>query len=214
MDDPQLANPKTDGKASPDIRPFSGVILAGGQSQRMGRDKALIEVAGETQLTHQARVLRRAGAQEIIVVQHPDRPRPATSLPAGATLVWDVPGHRDAGPLAGFVAGIAATQCEWIALVAVDLPRLTPRWWRQLRGMIQPGVGAVGRRPDGFYEPLAAIYPRIAHATAVARLAAGEGALQSLVGIGVAAGWLVTHPMDADDLRELQNWNSGELPSG
>lgn len=214
MDNPLLANAKTDGKASPDIRRFSGVILAGGQSRRMGRDKALIEVAGETQLAHQVHILKQAGAQELIVVQHPDRPRPAPSLPAGLTLAWDVPGHPDAGPLAGFVAGIAAAQCEWIALVAVDLPRLTPRWWQKLRGMIQPGVGAVGRRPDGFYEPLAALYPRIAHPIAAARLAAGEGALQSLVGIGVAAGWLVAHPMDADDLRELQNWNSGALPCG
>ena len=46
---------------------FSGVVLAGGKSSRMGRDKATLFVAGETLLARQLRLLAEAGGAELLV---------------------------------------------------------------------------------------------------------------------------------------------------
>lgn len=196
--------------ASPEIQhlKFSGAVLAGGLSRRMGTDKALITVNGETLVTRHVRLLRAAGAIEVLLSQHPTRPRPDFELPGEVRLVWDSPNHLEAGPLAGLAAVLEAATSDLVAVVAVDLPTLTIRWWRQLLTHATTERGVVGQRPDGFFEPLAALYPRRALAVALERLAAGDFAVQALVCEGVTAGWMRALPMNDTDQAELCNWNS------
>lgn len=188
---------------------FSGAVLAGGRSQRMGRDKALIRVEGETLLARQVRLLRSAGASEVLLNQHPDRPRPESELPPGLRLVWDAPPHLESGPLAGLAAVLQAAQSDLVAVTAVDLPALTPDWWRRLLARAAPAVGVVGQRPGGFFEPLAAIFPRRALRAAEDRLASGDFALQALVREGVDQGWMRPLLMSPEEQAGLFNWNSG-----
>ena len=91
-----------------------GVVLAGGRSSRMGRDKALLPWEGRPLIEHQIDVLRAAGAQAIKVSgDRPDYHGVADPVP-------------QAGPLGG-IAGIAAA-CEnaELLIVPVDMPRLQP----------------------------------------------------------------------------------------
>lgn len=176
----------------------------------MGQDKALIQLDGESLLSRQARVLHAAGAMEVLVNQHPDRARPRPCLPPGTRTVWDDPAHLDDGPLAGLAAVLAEARSEWVAVAAVDVPGLSARWWQTLLAWASPGVGVVGRRPDGVFEPLAAIYPRGALSVVHQRLNSGERVLQDLARVGVEAGWLRAWAIPRSELETVRNWNRPE----
>lgn len=235
MDDSPIVNPTTDAVASPsiqvpreggsgaatgappgdgtadsstEVRRFSGAILAGGRSTRMGCDKALLMLDGESLLQRHVRLLRAAGAREILLNQHPERARPTTAFPPDVRLVWDDPTQPEAGPLGGLAAVLAAAETPWIAVSAVDLPHLTVTWWRGLLAACTGETGVVGQRPDGCFEPLAAIYPCRALTPVRRRLVAREYALQSLIREGLTDGWMCAWPMTVPDLATLHNWNA------
>src|SRR5262245_23173248 len=84
-----------------------GVILAGGASTRMGRDKALLEIEGETLL---ARAARRLGevCEEVLV--------------ADAGRFGGIPDGPGRGPAAGLLGAARARPGRALLVLAVDLP--------------------------------------------------------------------------------------------
>ena len=149
-----------------------GVVLAGGESRRMGRDKALVEVGGEALWKRQMGVLARAGAVRVVIIRrraqdpidHPD-------------CQFDV--HSDCGPLAGIHAALEIGGYPHVAVLAVDMPGIDAAWFTWLRGLCRPGAGAVAGTA-GLLEPLAAIYPLEALPGVEARLGRRELSVQSL----------------------------------
>lgn len=97
-----------------------GVVLAGGLSSRMGRDKALLPWQGRPLIEHQIAVLRAAAVRDVMVSG--DRP--------GYRGVADpVP---QAGPVGG-IAGVAAACADAeLLIVPVDMPRLQPALLQRL----------------------------------------------------------------------------------
>lgn len=94
-----------------------GFLLAGGQSSRMGREKALIEFAGEPLIARAAGILRRAGLAVRIAGAR-------VALESFAPVIADAdPGM---GPLSGIVAALASLppQVRWAAFLPIDLPLL------------------------------------------------------------------------------------------
>lgn len=177
---------------------FSAVLLAAGKSERMGRDKALLPMAGEPLWRRQWRVLEQAGAAEIFLSARPDQ----AWVPSGVTTLADaVPG---AGPLAGIAAALARCKTSHLLVLAVDLPQMTPAWFAQLAAACALGRGAVGRRGK-FYEPLAAIYPGELRAAAKAALGRGDYALQAF--IASAADRMAVHDITDAEAPWFENWN-------
>lgn len=178
------------------VRTFGAVLLAAGHSRRMGTDKALLPAGnGGALWARQVGVLAAAGAAEIFISARPEQ----TWVPEGMTVVHDaVP---EAGPLAGIVAALERATHGHLAVLAVDLSAMRAEWFAGLLAQCAPGVGAVGCRAAGgtekgrsgererrsggeqagFFEPLAAIYPREILSAARAALARGEGSLQRLI---------------------------------
>ena len=151
----------------------SGVVLIGGKSSRMGRDKAALPVAGETLLVRQLRLLAEAGCQECLVsVAGPDTALPLLS-PEPRVIGDRFP---EAGPLAGLERSLALAHHDLVLVLAVDLPAMTADFLRTLLAEAIPSCGVVPVIGDRF-EPLAAVYPRQAHAEAELRLLRGELAL-------------------------------------
>jgi len=160
---------------------FSGVVLAGGKSSRMGRNKALLRIDG------------------VCLVQTPGQ-RALTRGVLRDTV-------RDAGPLAGLHAALAECRSGHLAVVAVDLPNIESAWFARLAKLCTPGVGAVARTRDG-YEPLAAIYPSDALAEAKARLESGRFALQQFVATLIRRKHLRVLRLSHSERWQLANWNT------
>lgn len=127
---------------------ITGVILAGGRSQRMGRDKARMEIAGETLLARVEKVLRPLCAEVIIAGDRPDLARP------------DLPCYPDLYPgsaLGGLYTGLYQARTPWIFAVACDLPFPSADLARVLIDR-RNGYDAVVIRTNKGWEPLFAIY--------------------------------------------------------
>ena len=190
-----------------DIRPmtpqFSAVLLAAGRSTRMGRDKALLEVAGVPLWQRQRDVLVRAGAAEIFLSARPEQAWAQGAAGFTALLHDALP---SCGPLAGLTAGLERTTRPHLAVLAIDLPRMTADWFSALAAECAPGTGIVGRRGE-FFEPLAAIYPREIMPLAWAALAHGELSLQKLLAAAAEQGLM--RPRDITPVEEplFLNWN-------
>ena len=128
------------------------VILTGGSSRRMGRDKALLPFEGETLLETLVKRYRETGPVAVSV----DRSRRFPVYGAGE-LVDPFPGQ---GPMNGIVEAFRETEAEVILLTAVDLPYGDPAlaaYLGALRG--DSDVCLVRRGPKGI-EPLFAVYGR------------------------------------------------------
>jgi molybdopterin-guanine dinucleotide biosynthesis protein A len=93
-------------------------VLAGGQSSRMGRDKALLTLAGQPLIAHALATLREAGLPAAIAGSRSDLASFAPVLPDSK------PGKQDSGPLAGICAALASTSARYVVFLSVDLPLL------------------------------------------------------------------------------------------
>jgi len=176
------------------------MILAGGESRRLGQDKAEIRIGGEALWQRQARVLRSAGADRIAIVRRPGQP-----APAGLDCQRDL--GRNAGPIAGLHAALQAGTSPWTAVLAVDMPGIDADWFHRLRAFCRSGVGAVARHAEAF-EPLAAIYPAEASQEIATRLWRRDLSLQSLCRSLAEQGRMVVVPLAAADARRTASINT------
>jgi molybdopterin-guanine dinucleotide biosynthesis protein A len=92
---------------------IGGYVLAGGRSSRMGRDKALLELAGKPLIQRAVETLKQVCADVHILSSRPE-------LAAFAPLVADL--HPGCGPLSGVEAALLHAPCSWSLLLAVDMP--------------------------------------------------------------------------------------------
>ena len=99
----------------------TGIVLAGGRSRRLGRDKAVETIAGQALI---ARVLDSLShvAQELVVVVN-DHER-ARELPLPGSVVTAVDIYPDTGSLGGIFTGLTASSNRWGIVVACDMPFL------------------------------------------------------------------------------------------
>lgn len=95
----------------------SGFVLAGGQSTRMGRDKALLEFDGQPLIAHALSILRQAGLAASIAGAQTDLAQYAPVVPDAA------PGQ---GPLSGICAALESTTAPYAIFLPVDLPLVPP----------------------------------------------------------------------------------------
>lgn len=137
------------------MRKIFGLVLAGGQSRRMGQDKALIEHDGESQLARTARILGQQ-VDDVYVSARSSQINDAER--ARFPLIVDR--FADMGPVAGILSAMLEhPDVDWL-IVACDMPGIdTPTIANLLanRECTQPIV-AYRSSYDGLPEPLCAIY--------------------------------------------------------
>ncbi len=131
-------------------RAWTGVVLAGGKSSRMGRDKALIEIDGISLLQRSIDLLR-PHTREILVIADPDR-----YAPEHAVVVPDE--HPGAGPLGGIITAMHKARYVRLLVLACDMPNLTDRLLMKLKNALLGEVDAVIPRHGAMVEPLAGAY--------------------------------------------------------
>lgn len=139
---------------------FSAVILAGGQSRRMGRDKALLLFEGRSLLARQAELLNRLGPEEIFVSASARGVYESVGYPVIADAAAGV------GPLMGILTALRAVRTPMVLILAVDMPLMTVGLLEALRTQATEKTGVVPH-VNGRVEPLVAFYPKQAAKVAV-----------------------------------------------
>lgn len=127
-------------------------VLAGGASTRMGRNKALLPVAGRPLIAHIIERLRPIANEVLIIARDPTLYR-FLNLP----VVTDR--YTGIGPLAGLHAALSAARGDLVALVACDMPFVRADVFAYLIRLTYD-VDVVMPRLGGREEPLHAVYRR------------------------------------------------------
>ncbi|MCL6472295.1 MAG: formate dehydrogenase accessory sulfurtransferase FdhD [Firmicutes bacterium] len=131
---------------------MGAIILAGGKSSRMGRDKVAVLFRGEPLLIRVIRILKEMFG-EVIVVKNQDIP---FELDVSKVVQDEVPYQ---GPLGGIAAGLKASSYETNLVVAVDMPLISPQVVGYLAGLTGEADVVVPKTGDGL-EPLFAFYSK------------------------------------------------------
>jgi len=151
--------------------PLTAIVLAGGQSARMGYDKALITIQGVPLLQQVCHLALQCTARVWVITPWPERYRDIA--PSDCLLIQETPWPGEStlavphGPLLGFAQGLAQVQTDWVLLLACDLPRLQvavlQSWIKELveaNPSSQPKtIAFLPRRAKG-WEPLCGFYHR------------------------------------------------------
>jgi len=192
---------------------LSAVILAGGLSTRMGRDKAWVEWEGQPLLLRAGQTLRTLGVKEIFISGRAGEDYSALPCPV---LLDRVPGF---GPLGGIERALQACDSPLLLVLAVDLPQMSTAFLEKLVARCNPTTGVVPER-RGQLEPLAAIYPQRCHAMATDFIANSRHAVRDFAAVccqqGAVRFWSVTvedegcfancnHPADVVQTRSGPN---------
>jgi molybdopterin-guanine dinucleotide biosynthesis protein A len=177
---------------------LAGIVLAGGASRRMGRDKATLVLRGQTLVE---RVVATVGTRcaPVFVVAAPGQALP--ELPA-QILRDEV---RGLGPLLATARGLRAAAdagLEWVFVCAVDMPHLTVRIIDELAAAAASSASDVVLPWDGRDHYLAGLYRTALADRADELVAAGERSMRALVDAGD------TQRIVMERRRELTNVNT------
>ncbi len=128
----------------------TAVILAGGDSRRMGRDKSALMLGDKTLLQHVENSVAQVFPHVMVSVR---QARADLTLPQ----VFDE--QSDGGPLAGLAAALEQMEFGWVFAVACDMPFIAPALLEFLAEH-RAGHQAVVPVVQGHPQPLAAFYSR------------------------------------------------------
>ena len=179
---------------------ISAVLLAGGESRRMGRDKATVRFRGKPLWRIQLKLLRKLEPTEIFVSSRTD----PVWRPADVPFIADDSPSR--GPISGLAASLAQTRAKHLLALAIDMPFVTEEYLTFLCTQIEPGHGVIPKIEDRF-EPLAAIYPHEALANFQSALSGTDFSMQSVADRLATEGKLRVTPVTLPERRLFLNLN-------
>ena len=131
---------------------MTAVIIAGGQSRRMKRDKALLEIGGKMLIERVLDAIAPLFSHIVINSNTPD-----------AFQAWNYPVIPDVipgkGALGGIYSGLLHGKTDYVFCVACDMPSLQPDLIRFMQSSLDGEEALVPKTPDGLH-PLHAIYSK------------------------------------------------------
>jgi molybdopterin-guanine dinucleotide biosynthesis protein A len=174
-------------------QPIGGIILAGGQSKRMGTNKALLrlEPEGLTLIEKIVITLREVTAEVLLVTNQPN-----DYVKLGLPITSD--NYRVRASLVGLEAGLAATKYEYNLVVACDMPYLNSSLLRNLVSQPSNYDALVPISSEKQLETLCAIYARSCLPVIRERLEQGDYKM---------AGWLTEVKTIFVPISELEEFD-------
>jgi molybdenum cofactor guanylyltransferase len=185
---------------------LSGLILAGGQSTRMGQDKALLPIDGEPMLKRVCVAALACADPVYILTPWPERYREIA--PAACQWLAEAPPadptQATAGPLLALAQGLAQVHTEWVLVLACDLPCITGAIVQQWRHQLTQATQEIAVLPLGEkgWEPLCGFYRRASLEPLQTAISQGTRSFQH---------WLANEsvkPLQVDDPTVLLNCNT------
>lgn len=178
---------------------MNAFVLAGGQSTRMGRDKALVILSGWPLIEHALDKLRVLGFS----------PRIAGSRPDLATFAPVIPdSYPRAGPLGGMEAALAVSDAEQNLFLPVDLPQLPVKFlsWMIERVSLTNALATIPRL-QGRPEPLCAVYNRALLSRVQASLLAGDAKVMHAVERAARETGFRIDSFDVEPIAAAHSWD-------
>ncbi len=182
-------------------QPFSAVLLAGGKSTRMGRDKAGLIIDGQPLWQRQLATLGATDPAELFISGKPGGPY----AEAGVPIVIDA--QPGLGPLAGLAAALHHARHESLVVLAIDLPAMTAVFLSALQRIATAAGRGVVPKSEEWFEPLAAIYPRRCLPLVEECLRGEDHSLQHFVRLAVQEGHLAVFQITQENGSLFQNLN-------
>ena len=148
--------------------PFTLAIIAGGQSRRMGRDKAFVELGGKTLIK---RVIDRSanlGQSETILITN----KPAQYAHLGLPMFRDI--LPDKGSLGGIYTALARAESPDVLVLACDMPFVNADLLQYMVEQCRDDFDIVVPTVDGYPQGLHAIYKKTCIAPIAEQLAANR----------------------------------------
>ena len=146
----------TEGKAYVDASPITGVVLAGGRSTRLGRNKAL-ELVGGVPLVSLAISVLESVTSDLVVVVTDEAQADTLPVPDRGRTVQDL--FPDSGALGGIFTGLTEAHANWAVVVACDMPFLSEPLLSHMANA-RTGFDIVIPVLDGWPEPTHALYSK------------------------------------------------------
>lgn len=170
-----------------------GFVLAGGQSRRMGKDKALLKIGGRTMLERACTVMKAVVTECSIVGD------PAMHHVAGFSTIPDE--RAGLGPLGGIATALGHSHSDWNLVLACDMPYVTAEWLEYLKSRaFQSAADAILPMSEKGPEPLCAAYGITA--LEGIRRAIEEGRLKVTTALeGLAVEWVERNDWECFDAR-------------
>lgn len=134
------------------VIPMSAAVLCGGQSRRMGRQKAFLPFAGKTMVEHRFDMMREHFAEAMLVANDPDAYSHITD-----DVVKDIIPNR--GPLVGILSALLVSQHEHTFVIACDMPLINVKLIHDMVAQAEGTDVLVASHEDGV-EPLLGIYSK------------------------------------------------------
>jgi molybdopterin-guanine dinucleotide biosynthesis protein A len=191
---------------------LTAIVLAGGQSSRMGQDKALLTIDGVPLLRLVCDIASSLCNPVYVVTPWPEHYQGL--LPASCQFILEVPLPIESasnvesstkvtsplshGPLVGFAQGLAQVQTNWVLLLACDLPRLQvevlQNWAVGLDSVAEEVVALLTHHAKG-WNPLCGFYRRSCLPALTDYINQGGRSFQH---------WLAQHPVQLLPLPDAQ----------
>ena len=162
---------------------LSAIVLAGGRSSRMGRDKALIKIDGVPLLKRTCDAARDCTDLIYVVTSWRDR---YESIVSGVQWIEE---SSPRSPIIAFSEALEQVSTDWVLLLACDLPRLNGETLKQWTLQLSDTPIMVARGSAG-WEPLCGFYRRDRLSSLQNYLAQGERSFQ--------------HWLDSESVQELK----------
>jgi molybdenum cofactor guanylyltransferase len=185
---------------------FTAVLLAGGNSRRMGRDKAFLPVEWEgtfAPLWARQLAILKSLAPEKLLISGPRKP----GFPESVRVLPDE--WKNAGPLGGIATCLSQIQSALLLVLAIDLPQIQPEFLKKLLARSEADCGVVPISHNRF-EPLVAIYPRVALGVAIDQIKDHDYVLRHFVEKLLRRRLLIGYEVGIREQDQLLNWNKPE----
>ena len=173
------------------------IILAGGRSTRMGRDKATIEIAGVPLIRRIYDVVATCVDLGQIYVVTPWAEQYREILPTECNFILEQ--QPDQGPLLAFTQALAEINTTWVLLLACDLPNLSPpviqSWIDRLPSIDRQSVAYLPRHLSKGWEPLCGFYRQICRDSAIEYIDGGGQSFQGWLKMNAVTELVVANPL-------------------
>ncbi|MDQ3624825.1 MAG: molybdenum cofactor guanylyltransferase [Verrucomicrobiota bacterium] len=183
---------------------FTALLLAGGQSRRMSRDKAGVVIDAIPLWQRQLALLQQLSPGELLISGKQDGPY----VEAGVQVVLD--DTPNLGPLGGIATALRRAQFRLVLVLAIDLPSMRASFLCELADAALAADRGIVPHDGNWFEPLAAVYPRAALPLADECLRSEDRSMQRFARLAAERGLIRPRLLQEHERALFRNVNAPE----